>query len=112
MNRCPSSQLVTLPRVPAAMEALVEALESDLLQLEWLLSALHESAHSGMRRLRHCEAMPGVAMQDTQPNMAATHAPCPIAHKPFSGEGQEWYTQPRARTQEGLGGHLIAVWET
>ncbi len=76
VNRCPPSQLVTLPRVPAAMEALVEALESDLLQLEWLLSALHESAHSGMRRLRHFEALPGIAMQDTQPDMAATHAPC------------------------------------
>lgn len=39
--------MVTLERVPAAVEALVEALEGDLLQQEWLLAALQESAGSG-----------------------------------------------------------------
>ena len=39
--------MVTLDRVPAAVEALVDALEGDLLQQEWLLAALQESAGSG-----------------------------------------------------------------
>ena len=40
--------MVTRERVPAAVEALVEALESDLLQQELLLAALQESAGSGV----------------------------------------------------------------
>ena len=47
------AQMVTLERVPAAVEALVEALECDLLQQEWLLAALQESAGSGVPACIH-----------------------------------------------------------
>ncbi|KAK9840796.1 hypothetical protein WJX81_005265 [Elliptochloris bilobata] len=42
-----SMPIITLARVPAAIEALVEALEGDLVLQEWLLAALQGSAGSG-----------------------------------------------------------------